>query len=120
MDKNEKTLIKTLGFGIKTFIEKSIEGGWNGKYELLHLSGVDNDGVMLRHLTNKRRIKALIVTEILLDPKAWEAVGKSEGWRLDDDKTTTVTYCEGCKKTRYTRNEWEEYMHLFVSNLIEE
>lgn len=53
---------------IKEFIEKAIEGGWN-KYV----------GNMIRQ---EPRLWEQWYETALLDPKAWEAVGKVEGWEV--------------------------------------
>lgn len=51
---------------IKQFIEKAIEGGWEGLYPKNY---PHNYG------SHDTRCAAL------LDPKAWQAVGRVEGWR---------------------------------------
>ena len=48
---------------IKTAIQKAIEGGWEPKEKGL-----------IKH------------EQILLDPKFWQALGKSEGWKKVVDK----------------------------------
>lgn len=50
---------------VQTFIERAIEGGWKG---------VSWDGMNLRPGTND-------IFSMLLDPFAWQAVGKVEGWK---------------------------------------
>jgi len=66
----------------KEFIEKAIEGGWrtNHRYALTFLKvGKKNAYFTITHtLTGK---VAVPVPEILLDPLAWQAVGKVEGWK---------------------------------------
>ena len=52
---------------IKDFIEKAIEGGY--RYKNQNLSD-------WKPFINGENL----IPEILLDPKAWEAVGKTRGW----------------------------------------
>ncbi len=64
---------------IKEFIEKAIEGGW----DKVMLDGDSITKVDLESLWVTRRwgeIKYCAVDTVLLDPKAWQAVGKVEGW----------------------------------------
>ena len=44
--------------------------------------------------------------EIILDPKAWEAVGKTRGWRYEK------MYSRPC-------DEWKDKMHTFLDHLID-
>lgn len=62
----------------KTYIEKAIEGGWNygrtGHDRITIANGEAYFGLhgTVFYLKN--------VSEILLDPRSWQAVGKVEGW----------------------------------------
>lgn len=74
----EQALIKTLGFGVKEFVEKAIEGGWI----TLHYNNLDYSPSVRVQL-----LAAECSHEILLDPFAWQAVGKVEGWTgIEADK----------------------------------
>lgn len=73
---------------IKEFIEKSIEGGWKTK-----------ECVCCFKKPDFCRCNGL-----LLDTKAWEAVGKVEGW---DDNTIS------------RRKAWHTNMHNMVEALIQ-
>lgn len=86
----------------KEFVEKAVEGGWNGKGILFNIGGEDTvrymegfslreakERIALKHVSPSDKIKLdssnshkdfLIV---LLDPKAWEAVGKAKKWGID-------------------------------------
>ena len=96
----------------KEFIEKAIEGGYRHKNQ--NLSDWRNDYNFF---------------EIILEPKAWEAVGKVEGW----EKTykNKKEWCQACLdgydgecysadgfcKTPLTK-DWEMYMHRMTPHLI--
>lgn len=80
---------------IKQFIEKAIEGGWKtgNHYEFSDGTRYDQSG-------------------ILLDPEAWKAVGKVEGWKEDTHYTVEgVRVREG---TNYVKN-----MHRLIDALAE-
>lgn len=64
---------------IKEFIEKAIEGGWYRGYTLsvAEING-KIEGVLLD--PDGDAMVAKTTHEILLDPLAWQAVGKVEGW----------------------------------------
>lgn len=55
---------------IQTFIEKAIEGGWKPSASWFGDVPVDSDGYHT----------------VLLNPLAWKAVGKVEGWVWNDEK----------------------------------
>ncbi len=59
---------------VKRFIEKAIEGGWEQKSrheKMQFINPIMSDG----------KLELVVIPEaILLDPKAWQAVGKVEGW----------------------------------------
>jgi len=70
---------------IKQFIEKAIEGGW--KKELK--PKVHESGWVDVLADNANSGTGMISKEqTLLDPKAWEAVGKIEGWELVNENGT--------------------------------
>jgi len=59
---------------IKEFVEKAIEGGYNLRERLGVPKGLGSYP-SLEIIAEK-----IHIYQILLDPKAWEAVGKVEGW----------------------------------------
>lgn len=63
----EQALIKTAGFGVKEFIDKSVEGGYPKEKTNNYLH------------SNRTILESSY--SIILDPKAWEAVGRAEEWR---------------------------------------
>jgi len=113
---------------IKQFIEKAIEGGWKdliikGKEHHIFFSGggayaepnfiqVGYTCVGIKPPCNKDSI-GFTKYEILLDPKAWQAVGKVEGWG-------TIDNCPCCKKIHH-RDEpkWLYNMHRMVDFICE-
>lgn len=81
----EQALQNTLGFGVKDFIEKAIEGGWiyHGVYEHMPVTFTIETG-HLYYIEFKYGDHTPIeyaVGEFLLLPQAWKAVGKTEGWK---------------------------------------
>ncbi len=60
---------------IETFIEKAIEGGWIPNYY-----GQQNVLDKNRNWVSIEWNQQMHPTQILLDPKVWQAVGKVEGW----------------------------------------
>lgn len=108
---------------IKQFIEKAIEGGWKQP----DLSQTDNyDGVP--HCRG-----------FLLDPKAWQAVGKVERWGKEPAKGGICKHCKvkthiqpsfdsGCNHVHYpeacevcNKNtaDYKKQMHNMVDALAE-
>lgn len=79
----------------KDFIEKAKEGGYNPK-------------------------KDIVVAEIFLDPKAFQAVGKVEGWEEIDPNNCGG--CETCLRIfgeKDYKDEWEDKMLNMTRALIE-
>ena len=116
----ENALIKTLGFGSKTFIEKAIEGGWAKKYTP---DGASDTGVWVydgwRGVgkgTNGGIQTRLPVQCVLLDPLAWQAVGKVEGWSANPDKAGDEFTSQYSNCVPY---EWPWQMHRFIDFLAE-
>lgn len=68
------------------FIKDAVKGGW------------------LETLSQKDKLE--VETIILLDPKAWEAVGKIRGWKSDND-------------SYYDYIAYQERMHTFLDHLID-
>ena len=73
---------------IKQFIEKAIEGGWK-KNELLKHNQIGGGYVF----------KMPAIHAILLDPLAWQAVGKVSGWG---------TKCYECSGSKNHTSLWQE------------
>lgn len=85
---------------IKKFIEFAIEGGCLGYRYLLSLA---DDEI------NESSGFAFM----LLDPKAWQAVGKVEGW-------TGLRHCEWADKQEANEYEvWQYHWHSMIDALAE-
>lgn len=112
---------------IKQFIEKAIEGGWVFRSSI-KVYRVTFDHPKYPHsvtLDSAEVIVSTLVHEILLDPLAWQAVGKVEGWggrgdfwnekggRLVPGKPRVVgmlhAFCP----------EWQFHMHRMIDALAE-
>lgn len=82
---------------IQQFIEKAIEGGWKDLHSFQHYNGywarvsLKETTVIENAETGEEETvqvaQAFKLEEILLDPEAWKAVGKVEGWH---------GYCYAC------------------------
>lgn len=100
---------------IKQFIEKAIEGGWKPIPELrddvtkdFKFESIDMDTGLLKLRRSIEWIKVNVYAA-LLDPLAWQAVGKVEGWRPE------ILWDEG--GVRY-RAEWQDNMLRMTEALI--
>lgn len=99
---------------IPTFIEKAIEGGWKvqilsqtaSHYEISALTRRQGDtwGVWLKQPRRKNgkledESTEILLSEILLDPEAWKAVGKVDVW--------------------FEQYDWSWHMHRMIDALAE-
>ena len=78
---------------IKQFIQSAIEGGWNPRPEKgieLGIVATDDYRGTFALFSNHKRSWTMFIQEILLDPKAWEAVARTEGWEDDTDPTIAM------------------------------
>lgn len=127
---------------IQSFIENAIEGGWRPKagdgfvYKKCLFFSLARGGSAV-HFTDmpQRNVKQDFVNvpteRILLDPEAWKAIGKVEGWGITEGK------CNGCghdargrgwllsspvqcPECRTSRAEYTNYMHRMIDHLIED
>ena len=78
---------------IQTFIEKAIEGGWDG-FNRLGLSNHWNPDYLGGSLQTAAQFH---YAKVLLDPLAWQAVGKVEGWGT---QVHSIEWVSANKKTR--------------------
>lgn len=79
----------------KQFVAKALEGGW--RYENPELKQEEDI------------LEVIGIEDILLDPLAWEAVGKVEGWE------SKITYKDRLKY----EGTWLGYMHAMIDALAE-
>lgn len=88
---------------VQKFIEKAIEGGWRPRWENFPKITLDTPWVEQEaHMT---------IHKILLDPLAWKAVGKVEGWDAWTDKNI--------QKRDNEQPTWLQRMHRMVDALAE-
>lgn len=119
----EQAFIKTLGFDVKEFIEKAIEGGWLPRSTQNILVGrIPVSGVFVEIFSDdpwissvRDRRQSIRIEEIMLDPLAWQAVGKVDGWSGSGDKAkdNLMRYSD------FEEQHWKTYMHRFIDALIE-
>lgn len=99
----------------KQFIEKAIEGGFRNNLELNDL---------------RKEIMSKSLAEIFLDPLAWQAVGKVEGWGFKkiflpsiNDKSTYHYDIHGdlnnIKNISILTSGYTEKMHKMIDALCE-
>ncbi|MCP6727347.1 MAG: hypothetical protein KJI69_05060 [Patescibacteria group bacterium] len=95
----EKALQKVLGFGSKEFIEKAAIGGWRS---------ADLKTDVLITLTERTLKDTGYLHQSILDPLAWKAVGKVEGW-----STETCFHCEDrdCGRGKSCGWQWDEWQY---------
>ena len=97
---------------IQTFISKAIEGGWDGHCVMVNGSIHPATGNKAScHISSR---PADTIPGMLLDPKAWEAVGKVEGW--DEDHVFKFFKFYDNEKEQ-TIPSWQYYMLKLVDHL---
>lgn len=94
---------------IKQFIEKAIEGGWEKENE--PQLDINNDGCWV-DFENPDDTRVLHQSDIFLDPKSWQAVGKVEGWEIGVNFPILDMY-------RDPQDEWQFKMHQMIDALAE-
>jgi len=110
---------------IKTFIEKAIEGAWRYKYAG-NLVSVDDINGLVEFMTPHETTFEIHISQILLDPLAWQAVGKVEGWYEERVICRGSIACEKGVDERHnpcvweTRQaKWKQEMHRMIDALAE-
>ena len=91
---------------IKQFIEKAIEGGWKREDNMI--------GTVIENLEYDLPVPILQMNTILLDPEAWKAVGKVEGWNRKLAGSNSFIYDDG-----ELRPEWHIKMMEMIDALAE-
>jgi len=91
----------------KQFIEKAIEGGWKPQ----NPNGPDDNPQIALEAWEELEgniLQQTVLHAIVLDPLAWKAVGKVEGWK--------VTY-NGRKE--WVNKQWLQKWHALIDALAE-
>lgn len=101
----------------KQFVEKAVEGGWR------YGNVFDRTGELTVRLFSDKHV-APPMEVAYLDPKAWEAVGKVDGWKWHcaecrNERESEGFYCEDCDMVVTLRIGWEFNMHRMVDFLVE-
>lgn len=106
---------------IKQFIEKAIKGGWiyRGGLDFQEWHVYDKGNTFIRAYFDESRdsVHDIAWEEIFLDPKAWQACGKVEGW-----KTTEVSHGNWDEMRTMTTESvptWKHNMHSMIDVLAE-
>lgn len=124
----------------KQFIKKAIEGGWDDSIQVIIRNGfpLENilvilDSIHIRFLDPENKLgsgnpRGYTLEEILLDPLAWKAVGKVEGWS-EDEEYHYIARQKGDKigepisppemMQQFTGTEASWYMHRMIDTLVE-
>lgn len=97
----------------KQFIEKALEGGWKASEQ--------GEGKTIEHVFFPAWFE-----KVLLDPLAWAAVGKVEGWghEMKGNGIPIGTYPEAMvhvlfHKTNKLIPVWQFHMHQMITALCE-
>jgi len=100
---------------IKDFIEKAIAGGWNHRIQNATIQRVDADDHSFHvhfwdNEGNQSDMFSYSLHALLLDPLAWQAVGKVEGWPTGFPDP----------KNQYSRGmSWKINMYRMIDHLAE-
>ncbi len=94
----------------QTFIELVIEGGYEAYPKVWGKHGMIESevrGVKIHFPKGSARVSSFLVriNEILLDPRAWQAVGKTRGWGQTNE-------CGCC----HSESSWEKQI-AFINHL---
>lgn len=115
------------------FIEDAIKGGWklHGMFDVSEVKDKYNSGTWrFAKCTNPETGKSFSTHieygELLLDPLAWQAVGKTRGWKSviehnHDSEDSCTSFCLQQIGTLSWRGAWRKfYHHLADGKTIEE
>lgn len=86
---------------IQDFLMKAVQGGWKPKDNL----------VVDKHNENT-------FAQLVLDPAAWQAVGKVEGWEPIGYADTEYTFFDTTNRIKNVE-EWYVKMHRMIDALAE-
>lgn len=100
----------------KQFIEDAVNGGWR-TYPSLALGKMklDKSGLFYTAGTVSKTVH-----EILLDPLAWKAVGRTNGWSsFSTHEHSTYEPCNGFCTEYLKQTGWKAYWHRFIDHLAD-
>ena len=99
----------------KQFIKKAIEGGWfKGARKITSFTDIDVEIEYEIFPLRAIYFKRIPFTTILIDPLAWQAVGKVEGW-----KETEIKHKIGMATTSEWVITWKYNMLAMTQALID-
>lgn len=93
----------------KQFIEKAIDGGYTFK----NVTDFESSESHYSNVWYQGKTFDYLITEILLDPLVWQAVGKVEGWDKKHGNFDLKDYWED------DNLYWGYYMHRMIDALCE-
>lgn len=110
----------------KEFIEKAIGGGWmakereatKAKYPTFKVGVVDFEETA-EGWVNINFLGDIAKAEIFLDPNAWHAVGKSEGWVQKWSMEIWSQDIPAWNKTQHDIDEWKYHWYQMIDALDE-
>jgi hypothetical protein len=113
---------------IQQFIERAIEGGWREQCRLVEIGPIARAQFASFRSFEGEDVEEWEkpITEILLDPAAWKAVEKVEGWEdeclncrvpMREHKPTRIgkVYCS----QSHIHYVWRAKMHRLIDHLAE-
>ena len=118
----------------KQFIEKAIEGGWQPFSDTKVRKGFEveeNEVETMIIFYDKVNVRRYSLPLVVLNPLAWQAVGKVEGWGTPRDTHKWITtesgaiICDYCvclkskpdKKCKRNVRHWKDEMHRMIEAL---
>ena len=99
------------------FISDAIKGGWKeGKYKACEVTYV---GYVKLYIAEEPTVTEIFnegmpLTNALLDPLAWQAVGKTRGW-----EDPAVNFGKNAKILGSFKSEWLFNQHVFIDHLAD-
>ena len=84
------------------FIEDAINGGWNDQVLM-------TEPIYAVRRFGQETATRLVHSKILLDPLAWQAVGKTRGWNSNFIHSSSANNIRG----------WGDYWHRFIDHLAD-
>ena len=97
---------------IKDFIQKAIEGGWENKLFWFKVKESEDSPVEIVDTSMNN------INSILLDPLAWQAVGKVEGWEKKHYRGCEYKLRGQCTPI-CSEDSWTLYIHEMIDALCE-